>query len=72
MTRTRPGSHLLDHPGDMLLKLSGLCAEGGDPLAEPDQGLVQDPSLAVHARWAGQLGAFFGPPLAGQRPAPFA
>ena len=66
------GSHVLDDPGDLRLEPGSLFGEGGDPLAEPDQGLVQDPGLAVRASGAGQGGAFFRPPLAGERPELFA
>ena len=52
---------------DLRLELGGYFGEGGDPLAEPDQGLVQDPGLPVSAGGAGQRGAFFRAPLPGER-----
>jgi hypothetical protein len=41
------GSHVLDDLGDLRLEPGSLSGEGGDALAEPDQGLMQDPGLAV-------------------------
>ena len=66
------GGHVLDDLGDLRLEPGSLFGEGGDALAEPDQGLVQDPGLPVRAGGAGQRGAFFRAPLAGERPEPFA
>jgi hypothetical protein len=68
----RPGGHVLDDGGDLLLELRGDAGEGGDPLAEPDEGLVQDAGLPAGAGRAGQRGAFFGPPLSREGAEPFA
>ena len=66
------GGHLLDDLGDLRLELGGDFGEGGDALAEPDQGLVQYPGLPVSAGGAGQRGACFRAPLAGEGPDPLA
>jgi hypothetical protein len=69
---TRPGVNLLDNLGDLRLEPGGLFGEGSHALAEPDQGLVQDPGLPVRAGWAGQRSAFYCAPLARKRAEPFA
>ena len=56
--------HVLGDLGDLLLQFGGGAGELGDPLAEPDQGLVQDPGLAVSAFRAGQRRAGACPALA--------
>ena len=52
--------------GDLGLHLGGGAVQGGDPLAEVDQGLVQDPGLPVSISWAGQRRALLGSPFAGE------
>ena len=47
--RDEARGHVLDDLGDLLFQLGGGAGELGDPLAEPDQGLVQYPGLAVSA-----------------------
>ena len=68
----QPRGHLLDDLGDLRLQIGRGLGEGGDPLAEPGQGLVQDPGLPVGGGRAGQRGALGCPALAWQVAQPLA
>jgi len=64
----RPGGQVVDDRGDLLFQAGGLAGQGGDPLSEAGQGLIEHGGLAVGAGRDGQRRAGRGALLAGQVP----
>ena len=62
------GGHVLDDRGDLGFQAGGGLGQGGDPLAQADQGLVDDAGQPVGAGGAGQLRAGPGAALGREVP----